>query len=109
MGYRDRKISLSILTAIFPSADPGHISLLARFIAWFSLFQLVLTRYQASLFKHLRTEVWRLDEDEYNESFRRSDGKKGGLKPIGDLGYSGSVRTLFQPQHLAKPLNISLP
>lgn len=93
MGYRDRKISISILAAIFPSTDRATLSLLARILAFFSLFQLVLTCYKASIFAYLRAELWQLDEDEYRESFRRTNDKEAGLKAVGDLGYSGSVRT----------------
>jgi hypothetical protein len=97
MGRRQRLISNSILRAIFvtepvsndETARPG---LLARIIAFFSLFQLTLARYRDQVFKKLRTHTWRMEEEEYVESFRSpSKGKRTDLKSVGDLGYSGSV------------------
>lgn len=97
MGRRQRLISTSILRAIFATksvnsdehAQPG---LLARILAFFSLFQLSLSRYRDRIFRKLRNELWQIDEDEYTESFRSpSKGKRTDLKSVGDLGYSGSV------------------
>lgn len=98
MGRRQRLISTSILRAIFvtkpvsndETAQPG---LLARLVAFFSIFQLTLARYRDQIFKKLRHEAWQIDEEEYVESFRSpSKGKRTDLKSVGDLGYSGSVR-----------------
>jgi hypothetical protein len=96
MGRRQRLISTSILRAIFrskPSNDPDkRPGLLARIIAFFSVFSLALSRYRASVFKHLRNKIWDIEEDEYTESFRSpSKGKRTDLVSMGDLGYSGSV------------------
>ncbi|KAF2116867.1 phosphatidylinositol-4-phosphate 5-kinase-domain-containing protein [Lophiotrema nucula] len=96
MGRRDRLISTSILQAIFTTksqrdADkqPG---LLAQLLAFFSIFQLHLARYKATLFKKLRNDTWGIEEEEYTESFRSpSRGKRTDLVPVGDLGYSGST------------------
>src|SRR5690242_15495098 len=97
MGRRQRLISTSILRAIFvakpvnndENARPG---LLARIFVFFSLFLLTLARYRDELFKKLRNESWRIDEEEYTESFRSpSTSKRTDLKSTGDLGYSGSV------------------
>ena len=91
MGRRDALVSKSILLAIFDDRrDDKKKTLLARILAFFSLFQLALSRYKDELFKQLRTDVWQIDDAEYRESFRRND-RKARLKPIGDLGYSGSV------------------
>jgi hypothetical protein len=99
MGRRQRLISTSILRAIFitkpvsndENARPG---LLARILAFFSLFQLTLARYRDHIFKNLRNETWGIEEEEYTESFRSpSKAKRTDLKSVGDLGYSGSVRT----------------
>lgn len=99
MGRRQRLISTSILRAIFVTkpasndeiAKPG---LLARILAFFSIFQLTLARYRDQVFKKLRNESWQIEEEEYTESFRSpSKGKRTDLKSVGDLGYSGSVRT----------------
>ncbi|OCK85441.1 SAICAR synthase-like protein [Lepidopterella palustris CBS 459.81] len=96
MGWRQRYISKSILIAIFHSPDnPSNKppSLLACILAFFSTFQLTLSRYKAALFKKLRNDVWKIDEDEYKESFRSGKRKNGsgGLISKGDLGYSGST------------------
>ncbi|KAF2202111.1 SAICAR synthase-like protein [Delitschia confertaspora ATCC 74209] len=95
MGQRDRKISTSILGAIFwpkESSVDKPLSLLARIIAFFSLFQLPLARYRIELFKKLRNDIWEIDEAEYTESFRsQSNNKRTDLIAIGDLGYSGST------------------
>jgi hypothetical protein len=97
MGRRQRLISSSILRAIFvtkpvsndETANPG---LLARILAFFSIFQLTLARYRDQIFQKLRNESWQIEEEEYTESFRsQSKHKRTDLKSVGDLGYSGSV------------------
>jgi hypothetical protein len=100
MGRRQRLISTSILRAIFkPSASKNadkQPSLLARILAFFSVFQLALSRYRATVFKKLRNEIWEVEEEEYVESFRSpSHGKRTDLISVGDLGYSGSVGHLY--------------
>ena len=66
------------------------------FYAFFALFSLTLARYRASLFKKLRNDTWEIEEEGYIESFRSpSKGKRTDLVPIGDLGYSGSVRAQY--------------
>lgn len=90
MGQRARSVSKSILDAIFKDSGSGK-SILGRIFAFFAVFHLHLSRYRADLFKKLRGEVWKIDEDEYRESFRRAE-KRGQLVSVGDLGYSGSVR-----------------
>ena len=105
MGRRQRLISTSILRAIFfakpaSSDDTTEPALLARILAFFSVFQLTLARYRHLVFEKLRNELWQIEEEEYVESFRSpSKGKRTDLKAIGDLGYSGSVR----PSHLTLP------
>lgn len=97
MGFRDRLISTSILCAIFrsgpaPNEDETRPGLLARIIAFFTIFSLTLSRYRAKLFSKLRNEIWQIEEEEYTESFRSpSKNKRTDLVSIGDLGYSGSV------------------
>lgn len=90
MGFRDARISRSILNAIFHD-KPKDASLIARICAFFSFLQLVLARFRPRVFQHLRKDVWKLDEDEYRESFRSADKSGASLKPVGDLGYSGST------------------
>lgn len=98
MGRRQRLISTSILRAIFVAKpvsndENAQPSLLARILAFFSIFQLTLARYRDEIFKKLRNESWQIDEGEYTESFRSpSKQKRTDLKSVGDLGYSGSVR-----------------
>ncbi|KAF2639298.1 SAICAR synthase-like protein [Massarina eburnea CBS 473.64] len=96
MGRRQRLISTSILRAIFKaktSSDPDkRPGLLARILAFFSVFSLALSRYRADLFRHLRNKIWQIEEEEYTESFRSpSKGKRTDLISVGDLGYSGST------------------
>ncbi|KAF2190502.1 SAICAR synthase-like protein [Zopfia rhizophila CBS 207.26] len=95
MSRRQRLISTSILRAIFesklkdPDKPPG---LLARILVFFSVFHLSLARYRDELFKKLRNEVWKIEEEEYTVSFRSpSKAKRTDLITIGDLGYSGST------------------
>jgi hypothetical protein len=93
MGRRDRKISTSILRAIFPKSTPSeHPSFLKRVVAFFSIFHLPLTRYRIDVFKKLRNDIWEMEEADYTESFRsRTNDRRTDLIAIGDLGYSGSV------------------
>ncbi|KAJ4410396.1 hypothetical protein N0V91_001880 [Didymella pomorum] len=97
MGRRQRLISTSILRAIFVTKpvsndETANHGLLARIIAFFSIFQLTLARYRDQIFKKLRNESWQIEEEEYTESFRsQSKYKRTDLKSVGDLGYSGST------------------
>jgi hypothetical protein len=113
MGRRDNLISKSILRAVFGDHTHDKKTIIGRILAFFSIFQITLSRYAEDIFKELRTELWKLNEDEYRESFRPPD-KKGKLESIGDLGYSGSVSLLphsrFLPRHIIlKPLADVLP
>lgn len=95
MGVRQRLISKSILRAIFSSDDrKDHAPrLIARILAFFTFFNLHLSRYRAALFKKLRLKTWQFEDEEYKESFRSpSKNKRTDLVAVGDLGYSGSVR-----------------
>ena len=96
MGRRQRLISTSILRAIFRTKSKSDAdkppTLFARILAFFSIFSLALSRYRQELFKKLRNETWKIDEEEYSESFRSpSREKRTDLVAVGDLGYSGSV------------------
>ncbi|EJT77468.1 hypothetical protein GGTG_07380 [Gaeumannomyces tritici R3-111a-1] len=108
MKIRSWLISDSILAAISdPSEeDEGERkqALYRCILAFFSFFKLFLARYRAANFRDLRFNAWKLDEDEYHSSFRQtthdddsrtsSRGKvtaRACLKPVGDLGYSGST------------------
>jgi hypothetical protein len=93
--------------------------------SFFRFFHLHLTRYQPSSFFSLRKDSWKLDEDEYLDSFPEPVTRKHHhhhqqhsrdadqvfqddnlLVPVGDLGYSGS--TFFTTPN-AKFLVKSLP
>ncbi|OLN96336.1 putative phosphatidylinositol phosphate kinase [Colletotrichum chlorophyti] len=102
MQIRSTSISSSILAAI--SADPDNQnrrSLKARLFrllaSFWSIFHLPLSRYRAADFLDLRHNVWHLDEQEYAASFqlapraKKGKGRESDLKPVGDLGYSGST------------------
>lgn len=110
MGLRSNSISRAILRAIFNEGrdddTDARPSLLSRILTLFSLFSLALRRFRAADFRRLRKGAWQLDGDEYRESFRLADRRGGALKPVGDLGYSGS--TFFTTPN-AKFLIKSLP
>ncbi|KAF2404336.1 SAICAR synthase-like protein [Trichodelitschia bisporula] len=89
MGQREVSVCKSILRAIFHDYKDKR-TLLLRIFAFFTFFQIRLARYREELFKKLRTDIWGLDENEYRESFRSHE-RKGKLKAMGDLGYSGST------------------
>jgi hypothetical protein len=91
MGRRLKAISKSIIRAICSDATADKKTRLARIFALFSLLKIVLARFKWELWRSLRDDVWEVDEREYTESFRTA-APNGDLTPIGDLGYSGSVR-----------------
>ncbi|KAI9711527.1 MAG: hypothetical protein M1820_002091 [Bogoriella megaspora] len=93
-GYREDLIGRSILKSIFENqTDESTRSLLNKIKSAFTFLQLLLTRFRHDLFSKLRRDIWRLDEAEYRESFKRDreGGTKAKLIPVGDLGYSGST------------------
>ncbi|KAK6213576.1 hypothetical protein QIS74_09578 [Colletotrichum tabaci] len=102
MQIRSTSISSSILAAISgDSSNPDKPSLQKRIFrvlaSFLSVFHLPLARYHAADFLELRHNVWKLDEQEYTTSFRlaqkaaKGKGRESDLKPVGDLGYSGST------------------
>ncbi|GAW13480.1 hypothetical protein ANO14919_028660 [Xylariales sp. No.14919] len=101
-----RSIVYAILTSL-PNGDPARKpSLLSKAFRLFRLFWLTFRLLRPDLFRALRG-VWEIREDEYRASFgaestdndnsisnrkrRRRDKKKDVLRPIGDMGYSGST------------------
>lgn len=70
--------------------------LLSLFSAFFTLYQLALRKIRPANFSRLRREHWELSDRDYLDSFQTSDSnnKEDVLKSIGDMGFSGSVRTL---------------
>ncbi|KAF2839825.1 SAICAR synthase-like protein [Patellaria atrata CBS 101060] len=111
MGFRTRRISLSILVALLAppkpkpkpnEADKKKPGVLARILAFFSVFKLSLERFREELFGELRNEVWGIEEEGYVRSLKGTEGTEGGakgslkglgegLKQAGDMGYSGST------------------
>ncbi|KAF9873825.1 hypothetical protein CkaCkLH20_08559 [Colletotrichum karsti] len=102
MQIRSTFISSSILKAISNDHDDAdrpslRVKLLRTLVSFFSFFSLPLARYRAADFLELRHNVWHLDEQEYANSFvlakkaKKGKGRDSDLKPVGDLGYSGST------------------
>lgn len=95
MGQRRKSaISRSIQRALFRDPRAFRTTLIGRILAFFSLFYIKLIRYSYELFETLRSEVWDIDEGEYRACFR-SDNKTLPLRPMGDMGFSGSVVPSF--------------
>jgi hypothetical protein len=90
MGYRERKISASIVKAVFLTVD-GKTGFLGRLLAFFRIFDLALTRFEPDQFRKLRQEIWKIEDSEYNEAFSKDNGRDPTVHAVGDLGYSGSV------------------
>ena len=113
MRIRAPYISASIARAIISDKHLHHASLLVslymRVLAFFRFFNLILARYRPADFLALRSRTWRIDEDEYVESFTAAEDEHNDrdshqlrtrpnqrkqiaeLIPVGDLGYSGST------------------
>lgn len=87
---REAAITGAIQRAIFLDATRIRRTILAYIVAFFTLYRIKLVRVAAEIFKRLRTDVWKMDEEEYKQSFQSSKGKAM-VQPMGDLGYSGSV------------------
>lgn len=131
MKIRASLISDSILSAVTtadetdPAARKNALRRAIRIIsAFFSFFKLLLARYRPQDFRNLRQNVWQLDEREYIASFStdssapsegqaeggqapppKGKGREVQLKPVGDLGYSGSTFfTTANSKYLIKSL-----
>lgn len=87
---RHSALAKSIQLALFRDPKAFRKSLLGRILAFFSIFYIRLIRYRDELFRKLRNDVWEIDEVEYKACFL-SENKTLPLKPMGDLGLSGSV------------------
>ncbi|KAG9941209.1 SAICAR synthase-like protein, partial [Aureobasidium melanogenum] len=87
---RQQRIARSIVYAILENNGAKARSLLARILTaiayFFALYQLSLTKHRNDLFEKLR-EKWQVDEEYYKDSFCQ----RNGLKPNGDMGFSGST------------------
>ncbi|KAL1864540.1 hypothetical protein VTK73DRAFT_5789 [Phialemonium thermophilum] len=93
---RDASIARSIVIAITAGARKRGNSLIATilnlFSVFFSLYQIHLRKISPAKFATLRRDRWNLADDSYVSSFRPSEGdQEPGLKPIGDMGFSGST------------------
>ncbi|RAL13832.1 phosphatidylinositol phosphate kinase family protein [Aspergillus homomorphus CBS 101889] len=88
---RHAALSKSIQRAIFRDPASFRKTLIGRFLAFFTLLYIKLLRYGHVQFQKLRNEVWQIDEEEYKASFRDDNKKTVSLKPMGDLGLSGST------------------
>ncbi|PYH49157.1 phosphatidylinositol phosphate kinase family protein [Aspergillus saccharolyticus JOP 1030-1] len=88
---RHAALSSSIQRAIFRDPASFRKTLIGRFLAFFTILYIKLIRYGHVQFQKLRNEVWQIDEEEYKASFRNDSKKTVPLKPMGDLGLSGST------------------
>jgi hypothetical protein len=95
---RQKAISRSVQRALF--RDPGTFkqNIIQCILAFFRIYYITLLRYEQELFRKLRTEVWRISEEDYMSSFL-SDEKTVPLVSMGDLGFSGS--TFFRTSNSA--------
>ncbi|TGJ78632.1 hypothetical protein E0Z10_g10127 [Xylaria hypoxylon] len=101
-----RSVVYAILTSL-PNGKPARkSSILAKAFRLFRLFWLSFRLLRPDLFRALRG-VWQIKEDDYRASFgaestdnynstsnrkkRRENKKRDVLRPIGDMGYSGST------------------
>lgn len=81
----------SIQSALFRDPRAFKKTGIGRILAFFSIFYVRLIRHSHDSFWQLRNEIWDISDDEYRASFRERNGKLP-LEPMGDLGFSGSVR-----------------
>ncbi|PYI21899.1 SAICAR synthase-like protein [Aspergillus japonicus CBS 114.51] len=88
---RHAALSKSIQRAIFRDPASFRKTVLGRFLAFFTILYIKLIRYGHVQFQKLRSEVWQIDEEEYKASFRNDSKKTVPLRPMGDLGLSGST------------------
>jgi hypothetical protein len=87
---RQENISKAILRAV-SDEDHGHgkkKTHLKRILYFFNIINISLIRFQSDTFSQLRRH-WQFDDKDYRASFQSDS-----LDAAGDLGYSGSVRTL---------------
>ncbi|KPI39627.1 uncharacterized protein AB675_3356 [Cyphellophora attinorum] len=87
---RNDAISRSIVAAVLKTPPRERLSLIKRVLivlsAFFTLFQLRLTRIKDDVFERLRTKSWEMDDEAYRSSFSGDEP----LETKGDMGYSGS-------------------
>lgn len=95
-SHRESALTKSILSALNRDPDRFKKTTLGKFLAFFSVRRIKLVRHEKEIFTKLRQDVWELGSDEYQGSFHTTRGQSP-LKPMGDLGYSGSVSIPFNP------------
>lgn len=91
---RQSMLTRSIQYALFHDPKTFKKTLIGRILAFFCIFYIKLVKYQSDVFRKLRNETWKIDEREYEASFRTRADQKRPMQLIGGLGYSGSVRSL---------------
>ncbi|CAK3894058.1 SAICAR synthase [Lecanosticta acicola] len=89
MARRQNVIATSITHSIRHS-DEKRKPVTARIPAFFYVYWLTFECVREDLFKALRA-AWQISEDEYRKSFGADDKVAAALKPMGDMGYSGST------------------
>lgn len=96
---RIEAIARSIVRTILNGAKKRSRSPIAYILTLvstiFSFYQLPLHKHRPEVFANLRRQDWKVDDEDYLASFRVEDGGKpeDALKPMADLGFSGSVRS----------------
>lgn len=67
--------------------------ILTLFATVFSFYELPLHKHRADLFRNLRQNHWKLDDNDYVASFTPDEVSKREdmLNKLGDMGFSGSV------------------
>lgn len=101
--HRAQALTKSIQDAVDQDPRRIHKTILRYILAFFTILHINLVRYEDALFQTLRNDVWEIDEEEYKASFLKegngdsseNNQQKKSLKPMGGLGYSGSVRFLL--------------
>jgi hypothetical protein len=102
---RQRRIARSIVRAVLDGCGVERRGksvvglILALFSSLFALFQLHLRKVRPADFANLRRNYWDISDDSYASSFdpaERPADAATPLKPIGDMGFSGSVSSLFR-------------
>lgn len=92
---RQHHLNKAILRAVTSDSalTPGCFT---RFLSFFQIFAVKLIRCGADYMLQLRGDIWRIDEKDYRASFGAGQGPGTVvLESVGDLGYSGSVRTRY--------------
>lgn len=111
---RLQAIARSIVQAIVNGTKKRRNSPLALIFTLlstiFSFYELPLHRHRPDVFGELRQDYWDVREDDYVASFRADEGEKpeGVLNTMGDMGFSGSVRSKPASYWNKSPANMAL-